>query len=371
MDDPEREEQHEQSIQYGRDLARVFVANRARRRQLVSAYHLLDAVFTSVPGGLVVTDEEYFVLKANAGFCKITGVILEDLLGRPLTDVLISADLSALLDRCATGEEHFELVEVSVEHIAGRDCQQDGCSLLVSAARIDSPPISGWVIALHDQTAHKRLSDAFGRYVNPDLAKKVVEHGVDFDGQLLVAAALICDIREYTALTESMSPRAVVSFLNRYFSAIEPVLEAEHGRINDYGGDALLAVFGAPIPSPDHVGQAVRAALAIRETLAEFNIGWRAEGHRPMQVGIGIDVGEMVAGTVGSPRRMQYTVVGDPVNTASRIEGLNKLWGTDILISERVYEAIRERVSASEMPLVEVPGKSEPLQVYALHEWLG
>ncbi len=370
MDEPEREDQHEQSIQYGRDLARVFIANRARRKQLESAYYLLDAVFTSVPGGLVVTDEDFFVLKANAGFCKIARAKPEDLPGRSLTDVLISADLSALLDRCAAGEEHTELVDVSVERIAGRDCARDGCSLLVSAARIDSPPISGWVIALHDQTAHKRLSDAFGRYVNPELVKKVIEHGVDFDGQLLVAAALICDIRGYTALTESMSPRAVVSFLNRYFSAIGPALEAEHGRINDYGGDALLAVFGAPIPSPDYVGQAVRSALAIRETLTEFNVGWQAEGHGPVLVGIGIDIGEMVAGTVGSPRRMQYTVVGDPVNTASRIEGLNKLWGTDILISERVYEAVREKISASAMPVVEVPGKVEPLQVYALHEWL-
>jgi PAS domain S-box-containing protein len=371
MDEPEREEHLEQSIQYGRDLARVFVANRARRKQLESAYHLLDAIFTSVPGGLVVTDEDFFILKANAGFCEITGTALENLLGRSLTDILISADLSVLVDRCAAGEEHPDLVEVSVERLAGCDCERDGCSLLVSVARISSPQIPGWVIALHDQTAHKRLSDAFGRYVNPDLAKKVAEHGVDFDGQLLVATALICDIRDYTALTESMSPRDVVSFLNRYFSAIEPVLEAEHGRINDYGGDALLAVFGAPIPSSDHVGQAVRAALKIRETLAEFNAGWQSEGHEPVQVGIGIDVGEMVAGTVGSPRRMQYTVVGDPVNTASRIERLNKLWGTDILISSRVYAAIRERISASAMPVVEVPGKAEPLQVYTLHGWVG
>jgi adenylate cyclase len=212
----------------------------------------------------------------------------------------------------------------------------------------------------------ERLRDAFGRYVAPGLAEEVMRHGVTLGGQTVSASVLFADIRGFTALSEWMTPAEVVSLLNRYFAAVEPAIRAAGGWINKFGGDSLLAIFGAPVPQTDHVQRAVRAALGMRAALSEFNLRQRRVGGPALRIGIGIDCGEMIAGSVGSPERMEYTVIGDVVNVASRIDTLNKRWGTDILISAEAYAALNGDVSTRAMPPTEVPGKSGPLQVYAL-----
>jgi adenylate cyclase len=206
----------------------------------------------------------------------------------------------------------------------------------------------------------ERLRHAFGCYVAPELAEEVMCHGVRLGGETVSASVLFTDIRGFTALSERMTPAAVVSLLNRYFAMVEPAIRTEGGWINKFGGDSLLAVFGAPVPQADHTRRAVRAALS------EFNARQREAGEPTLRIGVGIDCGEMVAGSVGSPERMEYTVIGDVVNVASRIEALNKKWGTDVLISAEAYAAVGSDVSVRAMPLTEVQGKSEPIQVYAL-----
>jgi class 3 adenylate cyclase len=212
----------------------------------------------------------------------------------------------------------------------------------------------------------ERLRHAFGCYVAPELAEEVMRHGVSLGGETVSASVLFADIRDFTALSEQMTPTEVVSLLNRYFAAVGSAIEAEGGWINKFGGDSLLAVFGAPVPQADHARRAVRAALGMRGALAEFNARQQEAGSPALRIGIGIDCGDMVAGSVGSPERMEYTVIGDVVNVASRIDGLNKAWGTDVLISAGVYAAAGVDVPTKAMPPAEVQGKSEPIQVYAL-----
>ncbi len=212
----------------------------------------------------------------------------------------------------------------------------------------------------------ERLHDAFGRYVTPELAREVAQHGVRLGGETVQATVLFADIRGFTALSERMIASQVVDLLNRYFAAVEPVIEAEGGWINKFGGDSLLAVFGAPIMLADHTRCAVRAALGLRAALAQFNAQQQASGGPLLEIGMGIDTGEVVAGSVGSPNRMEYSVIGDTVNTASRVDALNKEWGTDLLITEAVYQAICEEMPAQAMPPTLVKGKSEPLQTYTL-----
>jgi len=212
----------------------------------------------------------------------------------------------------------------------------------------------------------ERLRDALGRYVAPQLADEVMAHGASLGGETVSASVLFADIRGFTTLSEKLSPKLVVDLLNRYFAAVEPVIAAEGGWIAKFGGDSLLAVFGAPAPQADHARRAVRAALRIRDALEEFNREQRRHEGPTLRVGIGITCGEMVAGSVGSPQRMEYTVVGDIVNTASRIDDLNKTWSTDLLVSAAVYEQVAPYVSARPMPPIEVEGKSEVMQLYAI-----
>jgi adenylate cyclase len=367
----EIEQAYRQAALYARDLARVYAEEKARREELESAHQLLSAVYKSVPGGLVVLDDAFAIEQANPEFLRLVEMSAEEITGRPLTEVLLAEELHTILMKLQSGEPIPDLIELSVIQPV-RDSSAPGVaaferrSFLMTVSRLDSKTLPGWVMVLLDQTARKRLYDAFGRYVNPEMAEQVIRHGVNLGGDMVNASALFADIRGFTTLSERMSAPAVVEMLNRYFSAIIPVLRGEGGYIYTFGGDSVLAVFGAPVPYTDHVERAVRAALAMRERLREFNARREASGEPTLRIGIGIDSGLMVAGSIGSPDRMEYTVIGDPVNTASRIDDLNRTWGTDILISERVYRAVAGWVDAEAMPPTMVQGKAHPVQVYAL-----
>lgn len=214
----------------------------------------------------------------------------------------------------------------------------------------------------------ERLRDAIGRYLAPELAEEVMKRGVRLGGQMVNATMLFADIRGFTTISEQLTPEAVVDLLNRYFATVEPVIQEHGGWINKFGGDSLLAVFGAPVPHEDHAQRALRAAVGIRAALRAFNQAQTAAGEPPVHIGIGIHSGEILAGNVGSPARMEYTVIGDVVNVASRIDGLNKDWGTDILVSADAWAAARleGQVAVRAMPPVALKGKTQLTQVYAV-----
>jgi class 3 adenylate cyclase len=212
----------------------------------------------------------------------------------------------------------------------------------------------------------ERLRDAFGRYIAKELADDVMQHGVSLGGKEVNASVLFADIRDFTAMSEKMSAEEVVSLLNQYFNVVEPTIKAEGGWINKFGGDSLLAVFGVLTPQPDHINHAVRAALKMRTALSEFNMERQKRGNQALRIGIGIHYGKMVAGSVGSQERMEFTVIGDAVNMASRIEGLNKKWGTDILVSSKVAKEVEGAYPLEAMPETRVRGISKPIQVFAI-----
>lgn len=213
---------------------------------------------------------------------------------------------------------------------------------------------------------NKRLRDAFGRYLSPDLVSKVIRDELRLGGESVNASILFSDIRGFTSISERSTPEGIVGLLNRYFEAVEPAIQAQGGWINKFGGDSILAVFGAPIPQPDHPRRAVTAAIAMRDALGEFNRHQEAVGSLPLRIGIGVHCGWLIAGNVGSPNRMEYTVIGDAVNIASRLQTLTKSLDTDILISDDVYQAAGSDLHVREMPPAEVQGKSMPLRIYAI-----
>ena len=212
----------------------------------------------------------------------------------------------------------------------------------------------------------ERLRDAFGRYMAKELADDVMQHGVSLGGKEVHASVLFADIRDFTAMSEKMSAEEVVNLLNQYFTVVEPTIQVEGGWINKFGGDSLLAVFGVLTPQPDHAQHAVQAAMKMRGALEIFNKMQQQLGKPPLRIGVGIHSGKMVAGSVGSQERMEFTVIGDAVNMASRIEGLNKKWGTDILVSNTVAETIGNDYTMEAMPETRVHGISRPIQVFAI-----
>jgi adenylate cyclase len=175
------------------------------------------------------------------------------------------------------------------------------------------------------------------------------------------------DIAGFTSLSESLSPQQVVEFLNAYLSRMTAEVEAQQGIVDKYIGDAVMAFWGAPIPQPDHADRACRAALGQLRRVAELRAGWAERGALArFSVRLGLHSGEVVVGNIGSDTRMDYTIIGDSVNTASRLEGMNKVYGTHILVSEDTVNLLHGRYTLRELDHILVVGKSRPVRIYEL-----
>jgi len=218
-------------------------------------------------------------------------------------------------------------------------------------------------------TDREKLRETFGKYVSIEIAKHLIEtNKIDLGGEDIYATVLFSDIRNFTSMSEKMSAREVVDFLNEYFSYIsEPILN-NHGVINKFIGDAVMAIYSPHLGSADHIADAVRSAVGMREKLKEFNAS-KKYGFE-VRFGVGVHTGMLVAGNIGTKSRLEYTFIGDTVNVASRIETENKSFGTDILISGHVADnldaGLKSMLSLEKCPPISVKGKEKPVQLYKI-----
>ena len=215
----------------------------------------------------------------------------------------------------------------------------------------------------------EELKDTFGKYVSIEIARHLIENRkVSLGGENIAATVLFSDIRNFTTMSEQMSPEEVVSMLNSYFSYItEPVME-NHGVINKFIGDAVMAIFTPHLGSDNHVEDAINAALGMRQRLAELNASGRLK--MPVRFGVGLNTGNLVAGNIGTEKRFEYTVIGDTVNVASRMESLSKNFDHDIILSQATVDQIPSgfaaRLQLEKTDPVQIKGKSQPAAVYKL-----
>ena len=212
----------------------------------------------------------------------------------------------------------------------------------------------------------ERMKDAFGKFVNKEIAEQVLKGDVRLGGERKNAAVFFSDIRSFTAISEKLEPEEVVDFLNEYMTRMVECVNNTFGVVDKYIGDAIMAIWGAPVSRGNDIENAINGALMMRKELIEFNRGRGTEKKPIIKIGCGINFGPVVAGQIGSEERMEYTVIGDTVNLASRIESLNKPFGTDILISEDAYNLIKGIYRIEPMQKIKVKGKAEPQQIYAV-----
>lgn len=210
------------------------------------------------------------------------------------------------------------------------------------------------------------IRNTFGKYVTKQVAEAILNGRLQLGGERRRASILISDIRGFTSMSEKLPPEEVVDFLNQYFTKMVDVVIKYEGTLDKFIGDAMLAVFGAPISHLDDARRAVQVALEMREELRKFNQERQEKGKDPIKIGIAVHTGEVVAGNIGSEVRMEYTVIGDTVNLTSRLEKLNKELNTDFLISETTYKEVQDLVEAKELPTVTVRGKEQAVKLYAV-----
>jgi adenylate cyclase len=219
-------------------------------------------------------------------------------------------------------------------------------------------------VEYNERKRHRQYLD---RYLAPEVAALLVDHPEAArlgSGERREVTVLFADIRGFTPMSERMAPEEVSALLCRYYTEMVGVVMGHKGMVNNFVGDALVAVYNAPMDQPDHARRAMLTGLEMLRVWEKVQEEWRTAGQPTFRIGIGINTGKVFAGNIGMEQRLQYTVVGDTVNAAARLESLNKELGTSLLVGQATYERVADLVEVRPLPPVLVKGKSEPLQVY-------
>jgi adenylate cyclase len=223
---------------------------------------------------------------------------------------------------------------------------------------------------IEDVSSEKRMKSTMSRYMDPGIAEKLLAGGEEvLGGKSVVATVLFSDIRGFTPITEDLGAHGTVSLLNEYFTIMVECIQKQGGMLDKFIGDAIMAVFGLPLPHEDDEDRAVRASISMITELRRWNAERVSAGKRPIDIGVGLNTDSIVSGNIGSPKRMDYTVIGDGVNLASRLESACKEYGARILISENTANKLRGTYRMREADRVIVKGKSEPSSIFEVLDY--
>jgi adenylate cyclase len=221
---------------------------------------------------------------------------------------------------------------------------------------------------LTEERSRKWITDVFGKYVSPVVIENLIKNPnmINLGGERRNITIFFSDIRGFTSISEKLEPESLVHLLNEYLTGMTSIIIKDEGLVDKYMGDAIMAFWGAPLDQPDHPKMACSSSLEMVNKLEELKKKWKKEDLPSFDVGIGINSGEAIVGNMGSSSRFDYTAMGDNVNLASRIENLNKIYGTNIIITENTYKLVKDKFESRKLDLVKVKGKEKPIFIFEL-----
>jgi len=344
--------------------ARLFTSVRRTLEEVTALKNLMDNVFSSIASGVLTADVQDQITMCNRAAESILGQNLNRLVGHRLDETLPFMAEKLQMHMAAVRKTNKPVIGLEISHTLPERGTIDW-RLNLSPLKDANQATQGVAIVLDDVTERKRLEAQrrlLERMLSPAVIAQIDPDSLQIGGKRMDITVLFADIRGFTTFSEKRSPEVLVGVLNRYLAAGAEAVLAQEGTVDKFLGDAVMAWFNAPLPQSDHTLRAVRAALELKAAVEKLHAELPAEAQ--LSFGIGIHYGEAVLGWIGTEKRLEYTAIGDSVNTAKRIQ--ENARENQILISREAFEQVQGKVQAKLYEPLHVKGKGEPLQVYEL-----
>jgi adenylate cyclase len=332
-----------------------------------------DGVLQSMSNGVVTLNEDGRIVTCNSAGLRILQVASKDILGRTAAEFFAEAN-AWIPERLGHVSATLE-PDITMDAALKVGDENRSVNLTVLPLMSEADPGApakrlGSMLMIEDVSSEKRMKSTMSRYMDPGIAEKLLAGGEEvLGGKSVVATVLFSDIRGFTPITESLGAHGTVSLLNEYFTIMVDCIQKQGGMLDKFIGDAIMAVFGLPLPHEDDEDRAVRASISMIEELRRWNVQRAQDGKLPVDIGVGLNTDSIVSGNIGSPKRMDYTVIGDGVNLASRLESACKEYSARILISENTYKKLRGTYRVREVDRVIVKGKTEPASIFEVLDY--
>jgi len=327
-----------------------------------------EAMLESMANGVLTFDSQGKVVTCNVAGLRLLRCRGGDIVGRRADEFFV-AENAFVADKVlrVAGSRAQEIVVDAELKFQASTLSANLTFLPLKSTKEDS---LGSMLLLEDISNEKRVRSTMARYMDPGLADKLMDAGGEIlGGHASEATMLFSDIRGFTTLTEELGAQGTVSLLNDYFSLMVDCIQQEGGMLDKFIGDAIMAIFGTPFAHEDDADRALRTSIAMLRSLKVFNGERVGHGLKPIDIGIGLNTDIVVSGNIGSPKRMDYTVIGDGVNLAARLESACKQYGARLLISEFTLARLRGTYRTREVDRVVVKGKTQPVGVYEVMDF--
>jgi len=344
--------------------ASIALENAQLFEDVLNARNYNESILKSLSNGVITLDADRNVIKVNEAAARILQLSAEEAVGKSVRSMFEGDNdwIVESIDRVVgTGE-----IDLAMDtEILLAEGQPVSVNLTVAPLIDIKEQAIGYMLILEDISREKRVKSTMARYMTKEVVDKLLEGGESaLGGSAQEVTILFSDIRGFTPLSEKLGARETVSLLNEYFSDMVEVIFEYGGILDKYIGDAIMALFGAPFRTDRDTDNAVMVANEMMRALRRFNLRREDAAKMPVDIGVGISTGEVVAGNIGSPKRMDYTVIGDSVNLASRLEGANKYYGTKILVCELAVQQMHAQQRLREVDLIRVKGQTKPIAMF-------
>ena len=329
-----------------------------------------EGMLESMSNAVITTNEDGLIVTCNNAGYRIMKVKAADIISKPFAEFFGGAN-TWIADKAKEIEEtntSFEMMDAEMEF----DGQKASVNVTLQPLMSTEGKKLGLMLMLEDISSEKRMKSTMSRYMDPGIAARLMGSGQQEDilgGKSAMATIMFTDIRGFTPITESLGAQGTVGFLNDYFTLMVEEISKVDGMLDKFIGDAIMAAFGLPIPHDDDEDRAVRAAINMIKRLWEWNIERKSMGQLPADMGIGLNTDEVVSGNIGSPKRMNYTLIGDGVNLAARLESACKQYGARILISDNTFKKLKGTYRIRDIDEVVVIGKTQAVGVHEVLDY--